>query len=139
MEKFRTIYYQKYYSTFKKYLIQDDFEGAIKKSKQWFNKKYLPILKQYPSHSNILDIGCGMGIMLDFLRDNKYKNIEGVEVSNEQFEIAKKRGHKVYLEDAFYYLKKGKKELAHNDFLRAKGLGAESNYEHIMKKYYHKY
>ncbi len=109
MEKFRTIYYEKYFSTFKKYLIQDDFEGAIQKSKQWFNKKYLPILKQYPSHSNILDLGCGMGIMLDFLRDNKYKNIEGVEVSNEQFEIAKKRGHKVYLEDAFNYLKKGKK------------------------------
>ena len=44
-----------------------------------------------------------------------------------------------YLTRGFIYLKKGKKELAHNDFLRAKGLGAESNYEHIMKKYYHKY
>ncbi|WP_299537409.1 hypothetical protein [Ulvibacterium sp.] len=44
-----------------------------------------------------------------------------------------------YLTRGFIYLKKGEKELAHNDFLKAKGLGAESNYEHIMKKYYHKY
>ncbi len=44
-----------------------------------------------------------------------------------------------YLTRGFIYLKKGKSELAHNDFLKAKELGAEKNYEIIMKKYYHKY
>ncbi|MBQ0734824.1 tetratricopeptide repeat protein [Aquimarina celericrescens] len=44
-----------------------------------------------------------------------------------------------YLTRGFIYLKKGRKELAHNDFLKAKGLGAERNYEIIMRKYYHKY
>lgn len=44
-----------------------------------------------------------------------------------------------YLTRGFIYLKKGKKELAHQDFLKAKELGAERNYEIIMRKYYHKY
>ena len=44
-----------------------------------------------------------------------------------------------YLTRGFIYLKKGKKELAHKDFLKAKELGAERNYEIIMRKYYHKY
>ena len=44
-----------------------------------------------------------------------------------------------YLTRGFIYLKKGRKELAHNDFLKAKELGAERNYEIIMRKYYHKY
>lgn len=44
-----------------------------------------------------------------------------------------------YLTRGFIYLKKGQKELAHNDFLKAKKLGAERNYEIIMRKYYHKY
>lgn len=44
-----------------------------------------------------------------------------------------------YLTRGFIYLKKGNKELAHKDFLKAKELGAERNYEVIMKKYYFKY
>lgn len=44
-----------------------------------------------------------------------------------------------YLTRGFIYLKKGKKELAHKDFLKAKELGAERNYKIIMRKYYHKY
>lgn len=44
-----------------------------------------------------------------------------------------------YLTRGYIYLRTGKKELAHNDFLKAKELGAERNYEIIMRKYYHKY
>ena len=44
-----------------------------------------------------------------------------------------------YLTRGFIYLKKGKKDLAHIDFLKAKELGAVRNYEIIMRKYYHKY
>tara|TARA_R110002012_G_C11507364_1_gene598023 strand:+ start:61 stop:909 length:849 start_codon:yes stop_codon:yes gene_type:complete len=44
-----------------------------------------------------------------------------------------------YLTRGFIYLKTRKKELAHKDFLKAKELGAERNYEIIMRKYYNKY
>lgn len=44
-----------------------------------------------------------------------------------------------YLTRGFIYLKKKQKELAHKDFIKAKELGAEQNYEAIMNKYYHKY
>ncbi len=51
-------------------------------------KKHLPP----NSHAKILDVGCGFGGFLFFLRKLGYENVHGIEISKEQVEAAKRLG-----------------------------------------------
>jgi len=46
---------------------------------------------------SILDIGCGTGFSIEFLKSKGYKNIIGIEPAKEMFLIAKKKNQEVYL------------------------------------------
>lgn len=41
----------------------------------------------------ILEIGCGVGALLDCCRDLGYRRVEGIDVSPEQVELCRRRGH----------------------------------------------
>lgn len=45
----------------------------------------------------ILDIGCGLGQTLEALKNQGYKNLEGIDISNEAVKICKEKGLKVSL------------------------------------------
>ncbi len=45
---------------------------------------------------SILDIGCGTGFSLEFLKQNKYNNLIGIEPAKKMLDFAKKKGFKVY-------------------------------------------
>lgn len=47
---------------------------------EWFEDNYAPLLPA-DKNATILDIGCGMGEFLLFLKQRGYQNIEGVDIS----------------------------------------------------------
>lgn len=59
--------------------------------------------------SKILDIGCGYGAYLEELKLSGYENVEGVDISSEQVEAARKKGLKdVHEGDALSFVRKKK-------------------------------
>jgi 2-polyprenyl-3-methyl-5-hydroxy-6-metoxy-1,4-benzoquinol methylase len=65
------------------------------------------ISTHFPADRNarVLDLGCGSGTLLYFLRDAGYENISGVDTSSEQIEQARKLGFaNVRQADAFTFL-----------------------------------
>jgi len=68
-----------------------------------FIKPHLPSAR----NSKIVDIGCGSGYFLNYLKKVGYANIYGVDISAEQIELCKKRGiSQVLLYDGIEFLKK---------------------------------
>jgi len=68
--------------------------------KRW--RKFLPANKEKP----ILDIGCGSGEFLQYLMDEGYVNSIGIDLSEEQLDIAKNNGIiNVQLSDGLSYLR----------------------------------
>lgn len=67
-------------------------------------KKFASFLP-YDKNSTIIDVACGAGHFLYFLKKNNYKNIHGIDLSKEQIEYANKIGlTEVEVADLFYYL-----------------------------------
>ena len=55
-------------------------------------------IKRIPKNSKILEVGCGQGTGLHFLKKMGFKNLYGIEVSNERIKRAKKNvGANVFL------------------------------------------
>lgn len=54
----------------------------------------------------IVDVACGEGKLLCFFRENGFSNIEGVDISPEQIEMARQISEKVYEEDVLTFLEK---------------------------------
>ncbi len=59
----------------------------------YFKKNYLPHLEKYKK-PKILEIGCGLGHFLFFLERYGYKNIEAIDLDNENVSFCRKRGFK---------------------------------------------
>jgi 2-polyprenyl-3-methyl-5-hydroxy-6-metoxy-1,4-benzoquinol methylase len=102
---FREKLYKKYNSSFKTYL--SDFNSkyilSIWKS---YDYLYLPLISSYSKDVAILELGCGRGYMLEYLRNHGYNNLKGIDISEEQIEISKKKGLDVEVADAIEYLAK---------------------------------
>ncbi|MBA4317328.1 MAG: hypothetical protein C0412_02905 [Flavobacterium sp.] len=56
--------------------------------------------------SNILDLGCGYGSFLYFLKSHGYNNVYGVDISTEEIQLCKKMfgSYKLYCKDAFDFI-----------------------------------
>jgi len=88
MNDFREELYRRYSSTFKEHISEFD-EKSVATTLSKYRYQYLPILKQFSKDVRILELGCGRGIFLEFLINNGYKNVSGIDVSKEQIDIAK--------------------------------------------------
>ncbi|MGB5287162.1 MAG: class I SAM-dependent methyltransferase [Ignavibacteriaceae bacterium] len=106
---FRKELYSKYNSTYKVHISDFDFK-SISKMWKWFDHKYLPLISSYPKDSAILELGCGRGYMLEYLRNHGYRNLKGIDISDEQIKIAKQKEIDVEVADVIEYLKKGKEK-----------------------------
>jgi SAM-dependent methyltransferase len=85
------VYTEDYYKKIWGY--SEETDACVAKSKYAMSKKALAIIKQY-NPQTILDVGCGLGYLMSFLKNY---DVEGVEISNFAREIAEKRtGKKVY-------------------------------------------
>lgn len=75
--------YSQYLSSLKDSFTEPSFEAAPQ-GYEWASK-YLPTDKQ----ASILDLGCGMGYFLYFLKMKGYINSEGIEIGREQVDFVR--------------------------------------------------
>ena len=101
--------YEKYNSTFKLYISKFD---TISVKKMWARNDYmyLPLIRQYSKDASILDLGCGRGYMLEYLRNNHYCNLQGIDISGEQIDFAREKGFNVEVADSLNFLNKKDKK-----------------------------
>jgi SAM-dependent methyltransferase len=74
----------------------------------WCNYKYLPLLQALKNTDHILELGCGPGYFLEFLRTAGFVNVQGIDLSEEQVKIAKIKNLDVKSIDVFNYLQHNK-------------------------------
>lgn len=104
---FRKEFYKKYNSTYKIHISDFDTK-LIKKVWKWFDVRYLPIISAYPRDSKILELGCGRGYILEYLRNHGFNNLKGIDISEEQIKISNEKGFDVEVADAINYLNEAK-------------------------------
>jgi len=90
MNDFREELYKKYSSTFKEHISKFD-DRSINATLGKYKKQYLSLFNSYPQSAKVLDLGCGRGILLEFLTNVGYTNALGIDISAEQIEIAKEK------------------------------------------------
>jgi 2-polyprenyl-3-methyl-5-hydroxy-6-metoxy-1,4-benzoquinol methylase len=100
---FRKKLYEKYNSSFKTYLadFNPNYIASIWKS---YDYLYLPLISSFPKDVGILELGCGRGYLLEYLKNHGFNNLKGIDISEEQIEISQKKGFDVKVADAFEYL-----------------------------------
>jgi SAM-dependent methyltransferase len=74
----------------------NDSLAHIDKMSQFYQTVILPHLNEDKT-SKILDIGCGMGFLLNGLRNAGYLNLKGIEIDESQAESCRKKGLDVHL------------------------------------------
>lgn len=80
-------------------------EGAGKNIRQHYRHNFLPFIPKDKT-VKILDVGCGMGQCLEWLRAEGYTRIGGIEVSREGVDYCVKQGFEVsQVEDTEKWLK----------------------------------
>lgn len=101
---FRAEFYKQYFSTFRKFILH---EGTFynKSGFKAYRKQYLPHLNSYPKNAAIIDIGCGTGILLEFLRDSGFNNLFGIDLTVDQVNYAKEKGLNAEAISVFDFLK----------------------------------
>lgn len=77
----------------------------------WCDEHLLPWLAGEPRDARILEIGCGDGTLLAYLRDNGFTEVRGVDVSDEQVALARRRSLDVRAGDAMSALAEHDHEL----------------------------
>jgi len=95
---FRSVLYERYVSTFK----GDSFNSStLPGYHKWCDSKYLPYLSSLNPDSHILEIGCGQGFFLEYLMGKGFRQVEGIDISEEQIALATKRNLNVKAGDVF--------------------------------------
>ncbi|MHA2028476.1 MAG: class I SAM-dependent methyltransferase [Candidatus Kariarchaeaceae archaeon] len=65
---------------------------------------YLRFIDQ-KQKAKVLDVGCGQGCFLDFLKKHGFSNYLGIDINRKLVKICEAKGHKVILADVFEFLK----------------------------------
>lgn len=68
-----------------------------------YRSHYLPLLPR-DKDARILDIGCGMGNLLSFLKQQGYRRCSGIDRSPQMVQVARGRGNEVEEAEALNYL-----------------------------------
>lgn len=71
---------------------------------KFYSKKFMKHLPR-DKNARILDLGCGAGFFLYFLKKNGYSNALGLDTSPEQIQLAKSLGLDVLEQDMFLFLR----------------------------------
>lgn len=107
MSDFRSELYERYVSTFKAAGAEDvaaASRAALDDFLVWCDGCYGPLLDPLPRDTPILELGCGPGDMLEFLRLRGFSDVRGIDLSAEQVEIARGRGLDAQVADVFAFL-----------------------------------
>jgi SAM-dependent methyltransferase len=58
----------------------------------FYHRLLAPSLESVPTESRILDIGCGQGLLVYALNSFGYKNVQGIDLSEQQVAVGQKHG-----------------------------------------------
>jgi SAM-dependent methyltransferase len=97
---YRDHLYGQYVSTFKSTTHRADDDASV-----WWDHKLLPLLDGLPTDAAILDVGCGSGALLEYLRRRGFSHAAGVDISAEQIALAQQRGVNAVQADALEHLR----------------------------------
>jgi len=103
MNDYRNRLFRSYVSTFFS-SIRDISPELLENQRKYYKlcfRRFLPKDK----NSNILDLGCGYGSFVYFLKKEGYQNVSGVDTSHEQVEVSKMLGvENIHQEDALTFV-----------------------------------
>ncbi len=105
---FRKNLYDNYITSFKRYISKKNSKSIISDYKV-FKKRYIPLLKKVSPDSSIIEFGCGPGYMLNFLKEEGFSNLYGIDVSEQQIDVAKQMGLNVEVKNVFEYFRTNKR------------------------------
>ena len=100
MSDFRDSVYHRYVSAFK----GTAHSPAADAMAAWYAAKYYPLFHDLPPSAPVLDLGCGQGHFLNFLRQAGFSAVEGIDISAEQVAVAVEHGFNARAADAFEFL-----------------------------------
>lgn len=80
------------------------FEDEFRGTKEDIRKRVDDYVPLFAGASNVLDVGCGRGELLDALRESGVTALRGVDVSPAMVDICRGRGFNVELGDALGYV-----------------------------------
>ncbi len=80
------------------------FEDEFRGKKEDIRKRVEDYVPLFAGASNVLDVGCGRGELLDALRESGVTSLRGVDVSPAMVELCRGRGFDVELGDALGYV-----------------------------------
>ncbi|MGQ0671032.1 MAG: class I SAM-dependent methyltransferase, partial [Actinomycetota bacterium] len=101
---FRDELYGRYVSTFKASDYSKLDGKALRSYFAWCDYKYLPLLERCDRRVPVLELGCGGGLTMDYLKRVGFTSVEGIDISQEQIEVARARGLDVTAADVFEYV-----------------------------------
>jgi 2-polyprenyl-3-methyl-5-hydroxy-6-metoxy-1,4-benzoquinol methylase len=105
MNRFRENLYKVYVSKFTT-SHSSRTDRAERSYRSWAEKKYLPMLEGLSKDAPIIELGCGPGFFMQFLKEKGFENVKGIDLSTEQIALADARGLDVTQTDVFEFLKK---------------------------------
>ena len=103
--KYRELLYNDYFNSQSGRTFHLDIQKKLITDSRTLKKEILPFL---PSDKNaaILDMGCGFGSLIYTLKQNGYKNLKGIDLSEGQVKVAHEIGlNEIELQDLLPYLK----------------------------------
>ena len=103
MPDFREELYRRYVSTLKGGQAPTP-DAALQSYWASCERWFLPFLDGLDRAAPILELGCGPGHMMEFLRSHGFANVQGIDVSEEQVRVAAGRGLDAQAADAFDFL-----------------------------------
>lgn len=102
-DDFRKTLYRHYVSTFKTDHL-DTNPLVHRDALLGVAHRFGPVFKDCGRDLNILEIGCGPGYLMEYLTKSGFNNVAGIDVSEEQIDLARSKGLKADLADVLDYL-----------------------------------
>jgi len=109
MADYRTNLYNTYVSRFKSRHLTIRPE-KLETYFRWAEKKFQPLLAGVSREAKILELGCGPGYFMEFLKRHGFSQVEGIDISPEQVELAAGRGLPAQVRDVFAFLENPARE-----------------------------
>jgi len=109
MNDYRSIIYKTYNIKFNKVIANISLTD-IESMHKHYSVKVLPYLKKFNKEIKILELGCGAGYLLDYLKLNGFTNLCGIDISAEQLELAREKKLNVFEYDVTEFLQQNNKQ-----------------------------
>ncbi len=104
--QYRDVLYSNYHSTQSGRASLTDAKSLFEREKWRFQLELLPLMSSVSKTARIFDMGCGSGSLLSVLGDNGFQNAFGMDLSQEQVDLAHKMGvSQVQLGNALDFIK----------------------------------